>query len=185
MKRPSHDELCAAHDRQDWDILWQAAIPITKFAVKSYLRNRLRRTPKWTREDLLQEGLLAAGEAIRTWRTYEAAFSTWLSVKIVSALHNYANRATNHGVGGRDPKDDVAHIYVPEEELPGGPDPLFSKEVLLDDAISKLRDPEERAVIRAYMAGYSCAEIGQQYGRSQDWAERRLSSAKKFAAKRL
>lgn len=193
MKQATHEELVAAKDSEDWDFLWRAAIPLVKVAVRRHLRSNAIQTPKWVREDLLQEGLLAAGAAVRTWQTFDCAFSTWVHTRVQGVLVDASRRAANNGLGSYK-QDAVSHTSLQDEARPGrtfadvvpdGRDALFSDDALLDDAISKLRDPVQQSVIRLFMAGYSCAEIGRMHNKSQDWAERRLSAAKKLAAKLL
>lgn len=110
MKRLTHAELAAAHDRQDWPTLWKAALPLVKVAVRRLVRDGGTRT-----DDLMQEGALAAGEAIRSWRPIECALSTHLILAVRSALYDSRVVEGNHGIGSQKQSTVVLSIGDPRQ----------------------------------------------------------------------
>lgn len=116
MKQATHEELVAAKDREDWDFLWRAAIPLVKFTIKKMMRHG-EVEPHGSTEDVLQEGMLTAGAAIRSWSTYDAAFSTWISVKVRGALINYLNQQNNAGVGSRRVASGITSVSLHESRF--------------------------------------------------------------------
>jgi len=101
VKKPSADELAAAHDRGDWNTLWLAARPLVKFTIKNMIRRGEIDPARWIDEDLLQQGMLSAGLAVRSWNTLEGAFSTWVSTKVRGYLREFRDNAVRHGFTGQ------------------------------------------------------------------------------------
>lgn len=95
------DELRVLHAARDWRVLWQAAIPIVKHAVTKLLRSGQLSTDSAT-DDLLQEGYLAAGPAIKSWNPDAGMFSTWISHAVRGAMLDHLRRECSGMVGGRD-----------------------------------------------------------------------------------
>lgn len=100
MRKLTTEELAQARDREDWGALWLAARPLVKFTIKRMIQHGEIDPSRWADDDLRQEGLLAAGLAIRTWDTLEGAFNTWVPGKIRTELLSYLQGETNGGVGG-------------------------------------------------------------------------------------
>lgn len=101
MRKLSNDELARAHDQKDWHALWLAAQPLVKFTIRRMMQRGEIGPTRWADADLRQEGLLAAGLAVRSWDTLEGGFSTWVCAKIRGALLDLLQGETNGGVGGR------------------------------------------------------------------------------------
>jgi RNA polymerase sigma factor (sigma-70 family) len=98
--RLSHAELVAARTRQDWDLLWEQAIPLAKLAVRRLMEEGLL-DPYHSREDLMQDAMLAAGMAVRKWQPEKGAFSTWVMVRVRGAALDSITAAATGMVGGR------------------------------------------------------------------------------------
>lgn len=114
MKRLSHVELAAAQERADWPLLWRQALPLVKLAV-ARMRNTVRSED--VDDDLLQQGMLIAGEAMRSWRPIECAFSTHITTRVRSDLLNYATERGGGGVGSYKQKPVILSLF---DERPGG-----------------------------------------------------------------
>lgn len=83
---------------KNWAVLWQHAIPLVKLAIKkSTRRGAIARED--ADDDLLQQGMLIAGEAIRTWNPFECAFSTHIVWRVRGDLFNYCTERSRGGVG--------------------------------------------------------------------------------------
>jgi RNA polymerase sigma factor (sigma-70 family) len=100
VPKPTADELAAAHDAQDWNALWLAAIPLVKFTIKRMIQHGEIDPSRWADGDLKQEGLLHAGRAVRSWNTLEGAFSTWVTTQVRGNLLNYTGKDSRGGFGG-------------------------------------------------------------------------------------
>lgn len=70
MTRLTSQELEALRDSENWKALWAAAVPWVKFAASSL------RTDE--REDLVQDGLLKVGKALKAWNPALGRFSTFV-----------------------------------------------------------------------------------------------------------
>lgn len=101
MRKLNNDELAQAHDRQDWHALWLAARPLVKFTFRRMIQRGEVDPARWSDPDINQEGLLAAGLAVRSWDTLEGSFSTWVCAQIRGALLDLLKGENNGGVGGR------------------------------------------------------------------------------------
>jgi len=100
VEKLTAEELASAHDRRDWNTLWLAAQPLVKFTIKKMMQRGEIDAARWADGDLKQEGLLAAGLAVRSWSTLEGAFSTWVVTKIRSHLRDYIEKVSRGGFGG-------------------------------------------------------------------------------------
>lgn len=100
MRKLSADELATARDREDWGTLWLAARPLVKFTIRRMIHRGEVDPSRWIDADLRQEGLLAAGIAVRSWNTIEGAFSTWVSANVRGALLKAGNKEARSGFGG-------------------------------------------------------------------------------------
>jgi RNA polymerase sigma factor (sigma-70 family) len=85
------DQQRAAHTRQDWRALWLDGLPLVRFTLTRMRANGELLSP--VDDDLLQEGYLAAGEAVRLWQPPLGAFSTFLVSWIRGRLLTYLNKA--------------------------------------------------------------------------------------------
>lgn len=93
-KKLTHEELAAAQERKDWALLWQHAMPLVKLAVR---RSKHRGAEE--KEELEQQGMLIAGEAIRAWPPLECAFSTFIVRRVSGDLANYLIEKDRGGIG--------------------------------------------------------------------------------------
>lgn len=109
MPKPIHEKLAAARDVQNWDVLWREAIPIVKAIVDRVRRSGDVYGVDW--DDMLQEGNLEAGSAIRKWNPIESTFGTWLTSCVKPRIHGLAYRQ-----GARDALTDHG---IDVEQLPG------------------------------------------------------------------
>lgn len=94
MSRLTHAELAAAQERGDWDLLWRQAIPLVRLVVGRMNRN----SEVVDAEEAAQEGMVIAGEAMRSWRPIECAFSTHIGNEVRFGLLHTAGEERNHGV---------------------------------------------------------------------------------------
>lgn len=143
------DDLKAAHVRQDWSTLWLAAIPLAKLSLKR-LMEQGRLDPVHIGGDLLQDALLAAGEAVRLWQPDKGAFSTWVMAYIRRRALNSIQAASTGMVGGRQHGPLVASLHGVHRE-----DTLFHEDETQDSGVEALltyedppqglRDPAEEA----------------------------------------
>ncbi|HKU13523.1 MAG TPA: hypothetical protein VJQ52_03955 [Steroidobacteraceae bacterium] len=103
MKKFTHAELAAAQERGDWDLLWQQAMPLVKLVVGRMGRSGAVRNsaakPGTRDDDLLQQGMLIAGEAMRQWKPLECAFTTHIGNAVRWKLYEFLGRRHNHGIG--------------------------------------------------------------------------------------
>lgn len=95
MKRLTHAELAAAQERQDWTVLWEQALPLVKLVVGRMARSASERAG----DDTLQEGMLIAGEAMRTWKPLECAYSTHVCNRVRWDLLRARSEDHNAGIG--------------------------------------------------------------------------------------
>jgi hypothetical protein len=98
MKKFTHAELAAAQQRGDWALLWQQAMPLVKLVAGRMRRGGAMRSED-VDDDLVQQGMLIAGEATRSWRPLECAFSTHITNRVRGDLLNYATTRANGGIG--------------------------------------------------------------------------------------
>ncbi|MCE5292951.1 MAG: hypothetical protein ABFC80_09325 [Coriobacteriales bacterium] len=120
MRKLTNDELAKARDAEDWGALWLAARPLVKFTIKRMIQRGEIDPSRWADDDLKQEGLLAAGLAVRSWDTLEGAFSTWVSGKIRTEILSHLQGEGNGGVGGSRRGGKVSSLQEPfKSESPG------------------------------------------------------------------
>lgn len=113
MQKLTTDELARARDAEDWGLLWLAARPLVKFTIKRMIQRGEIDPSRWADDDLKQEGLLAAGLAVRSWDTLEGAFSTWVPGKIRTELLSYLQGENNGGVGGPRRQGSTTSLHEP------------------------------------------------------------------------
>lgn len=97
MKKLTHAELAAAQERGDWALLWQQAMPLVKLTVGRMLKSKER--DEDVADDMIQQGMLIAGEALRRWKPVECAFSTWITNRVRDDLLNSIAESGNGGIG--------------------------------------------------------------------------------------
>lgn len=158
MKLMNAEELRAAHAAQDWRRLWEQTIYIVKHAVTRLLQAG-QLAPERASDDLLQEGYMAAGRAVKTWNPDLGMLSTWISHAVRGAMLNHLKAESTGIIGGRD----AGHITVslPEETLHDMEDEEPSDEVeRLRDAV-KVRialealEPREKLILERWF-GIDC-----------------------------
>lgn len=101
MKLMNAEELRAAHAAQNWRVLWEQTIYIVKHAVTRLLQAG-QLAPERASDDLLQEGYMAAGKAVKTWNPDLGMFSTWISHAVRGAMLNHLKAESTGIIGGRD-----------------------------------------------------------------------------------
>lgn len=109
MNRLSHTDLAAAHGRQQWAVLWQHAIPLVKLTVGRMARGNKQAAPD-VYEDMVQEGYVVAGVALREWDPFECAFSTHIMNSVRWQLISHLGETRNHGIGSRAQKPVVLNM---------------------------------------------------------------------------
>lgn len=129
MRRLSAEELRAAKADHDYRLLWEQALPLVKFAVGQLVRGGMNSAA--CTEDMLQDGNLAAGRAVRTWDPKKGEFATWVVARVQGAIRNHLTRERSGMVGGRDAHGQTAHL---EEEAALSPDDDILTEMQLAEA---------------------------------------------------
>lgn len=143
MTQLTHAQLSSAHDRQDWYTLWMQAVPLVASCVGSMHRKGELRDVD--RDDMLQEGNLAAGAAIRKWKPLESTLGTWVWVCVRSRLLSLTRRA-----GYRDSLIDAG---ADVEQLPSDVEPEDVDLAALPGLLARLDEEERAAVIHRYDLG--------------------------------
>lgn len=101
-KKLTHAELAAAQERKDWALLWQHAMPLVKLVIGRMRKDGASRSESADADgELLQQGMLIAGEAMRSWRPMECAFSTHITTRVRGDLLNHGAEEANAGVASR------------------------------------------------------------------------------------
>lgn len=177
-------QLREAHAAGKWQPLWLQAIPLVKRVISQLIARGTITTDQAT-DDLLQEGLLSAGRAIRTWKPGKGPFPHWVCRTAHGAMLDHIRRAASGMVGGMRASGKTLPLF--EEILEGGtrePYEMVLQEqqaIAIRSAISRLKIPEDRELIsRVY--GIDCeAEtlpaIATQWGRSLRSVQRMFSTA--------
>lgn len=129
------------------DQLWVAA-----YATVSMVAGRLRRDGLLTSvalddEDLIQEGILAAGRALDKWDPEKGAFSTWVTHRAAGAMLTYAAKVAKGGLTGRHERAvlvDVDEAVGEEEGYSDGdrPGETQGAAYTLGDTLAEDEDPE-------------------------------------------
>lgn len=105
------------------DPRWLEHLPLVRFTL-----NRMKASGELQQpldDDLLQEGRLAVGEAVRTWNAGKGAISTWVCARVRYAVLNYLNKQHSGGINSRAHK--VRMTELPPDEWAaehGGDDEL-------------------------------------------------------------
>jgi hypothetical protein len=100
VTRLTHSQLAAAQDRGDWTLLWRQVESTVKLVVGRMARNNAIRAEDV--EDMQQEGMLIAGEAVKTWRPFECALPTHVGNQVRWRLIEFSGRERNHGIGSHE-----------------------------------------------------------------------------------
>ena len=98
METISHADLWEAHDKQNWGVLWEQAVPVVQATVV-----RMKRAGEAAGVDfdeLVAEGNMAAGSAVREWRPIDTLFSSWVSLcvrrRLLKVIGRQRNRDRSH-----------------------------------------------------------------------------------------
>lgn len=97
MKCLSAAELREAHTRGDWKLLWEAAIPLVKYAVSRFANRGAARTLV---DDLMQAGFLDAGRSVRAWEPEQSKFANWIISNTRLALKAFVRQNGRQGMTG-------------------------------------------------------------------------------------
>lgn len=109
MGRLTHTELAEAHGRAQWAVLWEHAIPLVKMTVGRMARGNKAAAPD-AFEEMLQEGYLIAGSALRSWDPIECAYSTHITNTVRWQLISHLGETRNHGIGSHAQKPAVLNL---------------------------------------------------------------------------
>lgn len=105
QKKLTHAELADAQAHGDWPLLWQHAMPLVKLVIGRMRKDGAAQSDSADDDgELLQQGMLIAGEAMRAWRPVECAFSTHITTRVRGGILNHAAEQANAGVGSREQK---------------------------------------------------------------------------------
>jgi hypothetical protein len=108
VTRLTHSQLAAAQDRGDWTLLWRQVESTVKLVVARMARNNAIRAADV--EDMQQEGMLIAGEAVKTWRPFDCALPTHVGNQVRWRLVELAGRERNHGIGSHEQRAAVISL---------------------------------------------------------------------------
>ncbi len=147
MRKYSHEELWAAQSRGDYQLLWAAAERHVASTVIGMLK---RGDVEGEKDDLIGEGNLAAGLAVRKWNPLEAALSTHVSLHVYRAVMRYVMKQGRHSVQVVD--------GVSVEDLP-------------DQEAKSAAEMADTACVRELLTGLSHAErklISRYFGIGQE-----------------
>jgi RNA polymerase sigma factor (sigma-70 family) len=143
--------LRALKAAQDWKSLWSQALPLVKHTVSKLIASG-RLTSEQATDDLLQEGNLAAGRAVRTWDPDKGAFSTWIVRAAHGAILDHIQRTSSGMVGGRRSPGHTTQLFEeslegslrePEEEI------LRAQNAqMIRRAVETLKIPEDRELLK-------------------------------------
>lgn len=90
-----------AGDKKARDTLWVAAYATVSIVAGKLRRDGLLASVALDDEDLIQEGILAAGRALDKWDPEKGAFSTWITHRAAGAMLTYAAKVAKGGLTGR------------------------------------------------------------------------------------
>jgi DNA-directed RNA polymerase specialized sigma24 family protein len=166
----THEERARAHDRKEWGLLWEQAIPLVKRAMKGVMS---RRHFRGSHEDMLHDGYLAARKIVEAWNPLNVAFSTWVIGGVKPVLRDYIRRYANGIVGGRDVRVRQYGYHDGYAELEG-PASFRDPAVLLDEESTCKQ--VEAALVLLNVA--DCEVVRALYGLGQ-----RAETPEEFAAR--
>jgi RNA polymerase sigma factor (sigma-70 family) len=186
VKKCSADELRAAHQAQDWRLLWEQALPLVKFTITRLIRSG-RLDSSFSSDDLLQEGNLAAGAAVRSWHPDKGAFSTWVMRRVHGAIQDHIRREAGGMIGGRRAHGSTTAL---DESLTDGTEitvELDRQEMAraMYHAVKSLSDRHRYALGAAYDSGpETFLNMAKAYAPMSERTQRRLlkEARKKLAA---
>ena len=187
-------ELQALRKARDWQRLWVAALPLVKLTITRLISSGRITTDQAT-DDLLQEGNLAAGRAIRSWDPDKGAFSTWVMRAAHGAMLDHLRRASSGMVGGRAARGGTSTLIEEAIEDDGtfeeAPEALqrMQESMQLRVSIASLKSVQDRELIKRYY-GLGCEaeqlkDIASKWGFPLRTIERMLTGALKKLAGRL
>jgi len=105
-KKFTHAELAEAQAAGNWTLLWQQAMPLVKLVLGRMKRGNSVKEDD-ADSDLLQQGMLTAGEALREWKPMECAFSTHICNAVRWKTYEYLGLKHNGGIGSHKQKPAV------------------------------------------------------------------------------
>ena len=107
-KKFTHAELAEAQAAGNWTLLWQQAIPLVKLVIGRMLSDKDREEA--IVDDMAQQGMLIAGEQMRTWKPLECAFSTHITRHVQWYIGHALAENNNGGIGSRAQKPVVLSL---------------------------------------------------------------------------
>ncbi|MBE6755256.1 MAG: sigma-70 family RNA polymerase sigma factor [Ruminococcaceae bacterium] len=160
MSEEELTELCKKGDDKALQLLIKRLEGVISNCVSSFLDERFER------EDLMQEGLVAAFGAILSYDSSKgAALNTYASVCIQNALKNFVKKKNNALLSA-----DADFVPFGDEALGGNAaeDEYISSESYrnLRKSLKKILSETEYTVLSLFTQGMSYAEISQQTGQS-------------------
>lgn len=168
--RLTHAELADAHERKDWLLLWQHALPIVQMIVSRMGRNGSVRSED-ADDDLRQAGMEIAGLALRSWRPFECTFSTHVGNRVRLDLLNYATTRGSGGIGSY--KQKPAVMSTGDERDACGAEQEGSPEDEEDDGNSFDAALTYEGVIRRYTGQYDGEGVAPEgFGDPEQEAQR-------------
>lgn len=184
MKRLNADELRAAQVAQDWRSLWEQALPLVKFAVNRFAMRGVDRA--LCSDDMIQDGNIAAGKAVRSWNPDKGEFSTWILARVEGAIRNHLQRTLSGMVGGRDSEGRTGFFederFADVEELVSSLE-QEDEATRLGDALAQLTAGDQKILALRYGVGgektLQVQEIAIHLGWSQSSVKRVLAECVK------
>lgn len=170
----NHQELCRARDAEDWNALWLEARTIVNAVVGSmYAANEIHNAE---REDVLQEGYLAAGSAIRSWEPIEGTFNTWVTRITRGCILKSLNKLDRTHLASADVEN------LTDADAP--PTERGAEVWLVRSQLARLDLRERQFIERAY--GIDCPEeTHEQIARSKGLSQQRVTEIINRALRKL
>jgi len=111
-------EAAQLGDQTAYKKLWEVALPLVPFVAKGLRRSGYLTPGMRDEEDMLQEGSIAIGEALKRWDPAQGRMSTFLVPRIRGALLDWTSEAHKGGIASKH----TACTVVDLEEAAGSED---------------------------------------------------------------
>lgn len=97
VRKMTHAELAAAQERKDWPLLWPQVMPLVRLTIGRMLADKDR--AEGAADDMVQEGMLVAAEAMQHWTPMECALSTYVTNRVRWYVMHALAEQHNGGIG--------------------------------------------------------------------------------------
>lgn len=186
-------ELADLRECEWWGVLWNYALPWAKYTIKQMIE-RGTLDPFYAREDLLQEGNLAVGNAVQTWDPAKGTLGTWVCANVRGHLLNYLGLQSNQGFGTKHVRSKTYQLqdkHTRHASVPDSTDALdeLQTENAVAAAVETLPGLTGQIASARYRDGLSKVECAARFGLdlATVWRHDKIAKRKMhgFLAKRL